>query len=37
MYYRRIEAVEFAVRYDDGKTPEGKLADTCFGRGIENF
>lgn len=28
MYYRRIEAVEFAVRYDDGKDPRGiKLAD----------
>lgn len=23
MYYRRIEAVEFAVRYDDGKDPRG--------------
>lgn len=28
MYYRRIEAVEFAVRYDDGKDPRGiELAD----------
>jgi regulator of PEP synthase PpsR (kinase-PPPase family) len=28
MYYRRIEAVEFAVRYDDGKDPRGiALAD----------
>lgn len=28
MYYRRIEAVEFAVRYDDGKDPRGiSLAD----------
>lgn len=28
MYYRRIEAVEFAVRYDDGKDPRGiNLAD----------
>jgi regulator of PEP synthase PpsR (kinase-PPPase family) len=28
MYYRRIEAVEFAVRYDDGKDPRGiGLAD----------
>lgn len=28
MYYRRIEAVEFAVRYDDGKDPRGiDLAD----------
>ena len=27
-YYRRIEAVEFAVRYDDGKDPRGiNLAD----------
>ncbi|MBC7075304.1 MAG: kinase/pyrophosphorylase [Syntrophomonadaceae bacterium] len=23
MYYRRVEAVEFAVRYDDGKDPRG--------------
>jgi regulator of PEP synthase PpsR (kinase-PPPase family) len=22
MYYRRVEAVEFAVRYDDGKRPQ---------------
>lgn len=28
MYYRRVEAVEFAVRYDDGKDPRGiTLAD----------
>lgn len=28
MYYRRVEAVEFAVRYDDGKDPRGiRLAD----------
>lgn len=28
MYYKRIEAVEFAVRYDDGKDPRGiNLAD----------
>jgi len=28
MYYRRVEAVEFAVRYDDGKDPKGvTLAD----------
>lgn len=28
MYYRRVEAVEFAVRYDDGKDPRGiGLAD----------
>ena len=28
MYYRRVEAVEFAVRYDDGKDPRGiDLAD----------
>ncbi|HBQ26273.1 MAG TPA: phosphoenolpyruvate synthase regulatory protein [Syntrophomonas sp.] len=28
MYYRRVEAVEFAVRYDDGKDPRGiSLAD----------
>jgi regulator of PEP synthase PpsR (kinase-PPPase family) len=28
MYYRRVEAVEFAVRYDDGKDPRGiNLAD----------
>ncbi|MGI6453020.1 MAG: pyruvate, water dikinase regulatory protein [Syntrophomonadaceae bacterium] len=28
MYYRRVEAVEFAVRYDDGKDPRGiELAD----------
>lgn len=28
MYYRRVEAVEFAVRYDDGKDPRGiALAD----------
>lgn len=28
MYYRRIEAVEFAVRYDDGKDPRGiEMAD----------
>ncbi|HHW61034.1 MAG TPA: kinase/pyrophosphorylase [Syntrophomonadaceae bacterium] len=25
MYYRRVEAVEFAVRYDDGKDPRGIL------------
>ncbi len=28
MYYRRVESVEFAVRYDDGKDPRGiELAD----------
>ncbi len=28
MYYRRVEAVEFAVRYDDGKDPRGiNMAD----------
>ena len=27
-YYRRIEAINFAVKHDDGKMPEGlKLAD----------
>ncbi|ABI68816.1 pyruvate, water dikinase regulatory protein [Syntrophomonas wolfei] len=25
MYYRRVEAVEFAVRYDDGKDPRGVM------------
>lgn len=25
MYYRRVEAVEFAVRYDDGKDPRGVI------------
>jgi regulator of PEP synthase PpsR (kinase-PPPase family) len=31
MYYRRVEAVEFAVRYDDGKDPRGiELADVVL-------
>ncbi len=31
MYYRRVEAVEFAVRYDDGKDPRGiSLADVVL-------
>jgi len=31
MYYRRVEAVEFAVRYDDGKDPRGiGLADVVL-------
>ena len=31
MYYRRVEAVEFAVRYDDGKDPRGiNLADVVL-------
>jgi len=31
MYYRRVEAVEFAVRYDDGKDPRGiDLADVVL-------
>ena len=28
VYFRRVEAIEFAVRYDDGKDPRGvNLAD----------
>lgn len=31
MYYRRVEAVEFAVRYDDGKDPRGiTMADVVL-------
>ncbi|HSW10733.1 MAG TPA: pyruvate, water dikinase regulatory protein [Bacillota bacterium] len=33
-YFRRVEAVEFAVKHDDGKDPRGLLAADCVLLGV---
>ncbi len=35
-YFRKVEAIEFAVKYDDGKDPRGgiKKSRYCFNRSV---
>lgn len=36
-YFKRIKAMEFAVKYDDGKDPRGFRSRCRFARRIPNF
>ena len=37
-YFKKIEAIEFAVKYDDGRDPRGILkADIVLSRRFKNF
>ena len=37
-YFKKIEAIEFAVKYDDGRDPRGILkSGYCFSRRFKNI
>ncbi len=36
-YFRRVEAIEFAVRYDDGRDPRGDASRYCINWCLKNF